>query len=209
MGDFITLFGFPIFKTSIDPNSWDKQGTIDTIYKNYAIDKHRNKLWDTDVHIPYGDEANPKFKDLNADMLENLYRPIADTYFKNYIPVTEDFDYNLYYVNYTAMGKGQEIPSHYHPHHEFYCIHYINFKEGHTSTRYHNPLPCGSHYELMTKKRSIIDKRYPSNSYLSEYFHLDIKEDDFVIAPSVLFHSVPKHNLDELRMTIASNIWIN
>jgi hypothetical protein len=62
---------------------------------------------------------------------------------------------------------------------------------------------------MLPKMHAHVDSHDPDNSYLYDDWSLPIEEDDFIIAPSVLRHEIPKQEATkDLRITIVTNVSI-
>ena len=56
------LFGLPIYKTKIDPDSYDKKKLLSIMKKNYNLGPRNNfDQINSNVHMSYADEKNSKF----------------------------------------------------------------------------------------------------------------------------------------------------
>ena len=203
------LFGFPVHKIRIDPNSYDKDKIVNDIKENYEIDNNRNEWGTSNLHHTYGDWDNEKFININYNKLKKVYHKIFEDFFHNDFKSLQPFNYQWNIVNYTAIKTGQHMQSHTHPTYDFSCTHYINFNpEKHSSIRFVNLSSMGLYgKEIMKSKFDIADNRDISNSYLHGGWHYPLIEDDMVIFPASLHHEVPKQEeTDKLRICIVTNI---
>ena len=106
------LFGYPIHRIRIDPDSYDKNKIVSDIKKNYEID-------------------------INYSQLRKVYSKTFSEFFANFFEFSEPFNYHWNIVNYTAIKTGQYMKAHTHPEYDFSCTHYINFdSEKHSSIRF-------------------------------------------------------------------------
>ena len=203
------LFGFPVHKIRIDPNSYDKDKIVNDIKENYEIDNNRNEWGTSNLHHTYGDWDNEKFININYNKLKKVYHKIFEDFFHNDFKSLQPFNYQWNIVNYTAIKTGQHMQSHTHPTYDFSCTHYINFNpEKHSSIRFVNLSSMGLYgKEIMKSKFDIADNRDISNSYLQGGWNYPLSEDDMVIFPASLHHEVPKQEeTDELRICVVTNI---
>jgi len=203
------LFGYPIHRIRIDPDSYDKNKIVSDIKKNYEIDNNRNEWGSSNLHHPYGDWKNEKFIDINYSQLRKVYSKTFSEFFANFFEFSEPFNYHWNIVNYTAIKTGQYMKAHTHPEYDFSCTHYINFdSEKHSSIRFVNSSPTGLFgREIMTEQYSISDRTKPANSYLYGDFDIPILENDMIIFPATLQHEVPvQKKVDECRICIVTNI---
>ena len=203
------LFGFPVHKIRIDPNSYDKDKIVSDIKENYEIDNSRNEWGTSNLHHTYGDWDNEKFININYNKLKKVYHKIFENFFHNDFKNSQPFNYQWNIVNYTAIKTGQHMQSHTHPTYDFSCTHYINFNpEKHSSIRFVNLSSMGLYgKEIMKSKFNIADNMDISNSYLQGGWNYPLSEDDMVIFPATLHHEVPKQEeTDELRICVVTNI---
>ena len=94
---------------------------------------------------------------------------------------------------------------------DFSCIHYLKFNPSeHSRTKYLNPAYYSRFMKFIRPKmHAYVDSQYTGNSYLYDDWSLPIEEDDFIIAPSVLRHEIPKQeDTKDLRITIVANVSI-
>ena len=203
------LFGFPVHKIRIDPNSYDKDKIVSDIKENYEIDNSRNEWGTSNLHHTYGDWDNEKFININYNKLKEVYHKTFEDFFHNDFKSLQPFNYQWNIVNYTAIKTGQHMQSHTHPTYDFSCTHYINFNpEKHSSIRFVNLSSMGLYgKEIMKSKFNIADNMDISNSYLQGGWNYPLSEDDMVIFPATLHHEVPKQEeTDELRICVVTNI---
>lgn len=205
------LFGVPTYRGMIDSSSYNKQKIIEDIEYNYHLDPNRN-CWDndhilaSDMHHVYKDTKNSKFRIINFDSLlpQYLYHVQG---FVNEFNFWRPFKFNFEIVNYTCMGKGQHMREHIHPDSDFVAIHYLKFDETHPPTTFINPAHWRHYTDAVFSKTltsSVNDML--ENSWLKEYYSFYVKEDELIIWPATLSHTINKSPSDDLRMTIALNI---
>ena len=203
------LFGFPVHKIRIDPDSYDKDKIVNDIKENYEIDNSRNEWGTSNLHHTYGDWNNEKFININYNKLKEVYHKTFEDFFSNDFINSKHFNYQWEIVNYTAIKTGQHMQSHTHPTYDFSCTHYINFNpEKHSSIRFVNFSPMGLFAKCITKSTfDVADNTDISNSYLQAGWKFPLEEDDMVIFPATLHHEVPKQEeTDELRICVVTNI---
>jgi hypothetical protein len=205
------LFGVPVYVTKISAESYNKKEIVDNIEDNYKIDPNRNK-WKNQgsyLHHSINDWENKNFKSVNFSHLFSIYEKKITEFFLLF-QSKKNFQYNWKIANYTCMGKGQSMAKHMHSECDFSAVHYIKFDpKKHFPTKYYSPLIWG---EFIDAHLAVNDLKDPldlddvSNSWLSGAWSFNINEDDFVISPALLSHSVPVSTSDDLRMTIVLNI---
>jgi len=203
------LFGFPIHKVRIDPDSYDKEKIISDIKENYEIDNNRNEWGSSNLHHAYGDWTNEKFIDINYNKLKEVYQKTFDNFFQNHFKNSEPFNYHWNIANYTAIKTGQYMKSHTHPEYDFSCTHYISFNpEKHSSLRFVNSSPTGLFgREIMGEQYHIADRSDISNTYLYGDYDYPAVEDEMIIFPATLQHEVPvQPETDKMRIVIVTNI---
>ena len=216
MNSFSTniLFGCPIYRVKIDPKSFNKEKMVKAIKANYKLDPARNK-WDregSDFHHAHEDFTNKKFKPVDFSYIIPIYTEIFDEFYTKVLRGKGTCTYGFNITNYTAVKKGQYMRSHDHlPDADFSCIHYLKFNpKEHTRTKYINPAYYSRFMKFMfPKMHAHVDNQYPDNSFMFDEWSLPIEEDDFIIAPSVLVHEIPKQKeTKDIRMTIVTNVSI-
>ena len=214
------LFGFPVVKQKIEEDLYDKDKIVDDILYNYNLNPDRNE-WDTsskdkrkkpilsNLHLSYGDTDN-KFKKIDYSKLIPVYTEKVTNFINQiYFNTPVRFSYSI--ANYTCIKNNQYMREHIHPECDFTGIHYIKFnKNEHYSTSFTNthkyPKFSQDLFPVLLKK---LDGTKTENSWMSEYYNINTEEDDFIITPSVVEHSVPFHNnCENHRITIAINITI-
>ena len=203
------LFGFPVHKIRIDPNSYDKDKIVNDIKENYEIDNSRNEWGTSNLHHAYNDWNNEKFIDINYNKLKEVYHKTFEDFFQNNFKFSKSFNYQWNIVNYTAIKTGQSMRSHIHEEYDFSCTHYINFNpEKHSCIRFVNFSPMGLFGQSITKSTfDVADNVDISNSYLHGGWHYPLSEDDMIIFPGSLHHEVPRQEeTDELRICVVTNI---
>lgn len=208
----IDLFSVPVWKTKIDPCSYDKTKLIAEIEENYSKAPVRNK-WDesSNLHHCYGDWYNadftmPKIPDLMQEY-QNTIKKFMDQF-----PFRENIvnNWRANFTNITAMKNGQNMALHDHidsPNSFFTATHYIQFdKETHKSTCFNNPSTAAI-YDItlggISRKMDICQE----NSGYFQSWEIPAEEDDLVIFPSFLKHKVREtKNTEKLRIVGVLNI---
>ena len=97
---------------------------------------------------------------------------------------------------------------HNHPNSCFSGVHYLKFNaDVHNPTLYWNPSDWAFYTETFyTKEMRDAHSTSAKHSWINESYKLNVQEDDIVITPSTLRHSVPVSNSDELRMVIVFHL---
>jgi uncharacterized protein (TIGR02466 family) len=208
------IFGFPIYMTSIKSNSYNKKDIINIIERNYNKSPTRN-YWDSnayngsDIHHSIWDQDNPNFEKPDYSILLTIYNKKIQQYL-NELGIIKNTKYGFEIVNYTCMIKGQSMRNHIHVDCDFSGVHYVSFDEKtNDSTLFLNTQSHSKYLKHLRQGSSLLfDNKKTCNSYLYENFKFITKEDDLIIFPSMLEHSIPKVNSDKKRITIAFNIYL-
>ena len=206
------IFGIPLYKSNIDPNSYDKESILNTILSNYGKSNDRNN-WDNEsyikskIHHSLCDEQNQNFEQPDFSSLRVVYESEIKKCLKmmNYQNLVFKFEI----VNYTVMTKDSQMSNHIHTDCDFTTVHYLRFdNESFDSTLFHNSNDYAK-YLISTLSPSIskvCDNKSIQNSWIYQTFKIPTQENDFLIFPAVLEHSVPRIENDSERITVVSNI---
>ena len=206
------IFGIPLYKSNIDPNSYDKESILNTILSNYGKSNDRNN-WDNEsyikskIHHSLCDEQNQNFEQPDFSSLRVVYESEIKKCLKmmNYRNLVFKFEI----VNYTVMTKDSQMSNHIHTDCDFTTVHYLRFdNESFDSTLFHNSNDYAK-YLISTLSPSIskvCDNKSIQNSWIYQTFKIPTQENDFLIFPAVLEHSVPRIENDSERITVVSNI---
>ena len=214
MDDFTTtdLFSYPIYRTRIDPKSYDKEKIIEDILYNKKLNNIRNANPADQCHIhhSYLDFDNENFRDINYDKLIAVYRNTFEEFFTKELVTTKPFKFEFTIINYTAITEGQSLCVHDHLPWDFSTAHYLNLKKDHVYTRFDNPASSAPYLiHIQSNLYDIIDPNKTENSYMFENNSPIAEEDDMVIFPSSLNHEVVLQGpTTEPRITISTNIRI-
>ena len=204
-----TLFGFPYFRTNINPNSYDKKNIVSTIEKNYKLDSNRNNYDDvSEFHNSYNDWENTNFVKPNFEKLIPLYTQQIQNFFDNLITSSNEVTFIYEIVNYTCMGVNQFMNQHLHPS-DFVAVHYISFPKGSQPTTHYNLSDYARYinpFLSLKNLRNLYRNDDINQSWLFDAWNPETYEDDFIITPGIISHSVNKNNCQDLRITIILNI---
>lgn len=211
------LFSCPIYKIRIDPNSYDKEKILNDIKYNKSLKNTRNSEYQiigrsgTSIHHSYMDFDNEDFRIINYEKLITVYSEVFNEFFDKEIYTIKKFKYDFSIVNYLAATEGQSLTSHTHlPYADFATVHYLNFKDDHTPTLFHNPQNFSPYLKYLRPELvNILDRESPDNQYIQEHVAWKVEEDDILIFPSALSHSIVAQGpTKESRITIATNLRI-
>ena len=210
------LFSCPIYQIRIDPNSYDKEKIINDIkynksLKNTRNDPHQNIGGTSDTHHSFRDFDNENFRSINYEKLIVTYTEIFNKFLNEEIYATKEtinWEFNI--VNYLAITEGQLLPIHNHIEggDDFASIHYLNFKNDHMQTCFHNPATFAPYIKVIQQEAfKILDTKALDNSYFWNWFTFEAEEDDMFIFPAAINHEIlPQKPTKEPRITISSNI---
>lgn len=183
------LFSTPIFKTKVDPRSYDKESIIKTCKENYEKNPYHN-YWDSvsDLHHYHRDLSNgPDLKSLGV-----VYGKIVNEYMAS---ISGDFRYRWHIINLAVNSKYMKAHDHFYRQDGwqgmFGGIHHISYdKEFHSPTKFLNPL-IFAQYSHNTHDMSVkLDRSDINNSAYYPDTTMDVEEDDIIIFPSYLKHIV-------------------
>ena len=79
------IFGIPVYKSSLDSNSYDKKGILNTILNNFEKSNDRNN-WDNEsyikskIHHSLCDESNQTFEKPDFSSLKSVYESETVSY---------------------------------------------------------------------------------------------------------------------------------
>ena len=206
------IFGIPLYKTNIGSNLYDKEGILNTIFKNYEKSNERNS-WDNNshtsskIHHSLCDEKNENFEKPDFSSLIPIYISEIEKYLKmmNYQNLTFTFDI----VNYTIMTKDSHMTNHIHTACDFTTVHYLKYdNQSFDSTLFHNSNDYAKFLRTVLSKSlpKVSNSESINNSWIYQTFKLPTQENDFLIFPAILEHSVPRIKSDDKRVTVVANI---
>ncbi len=206
------IFGIPLYKSNIDPNSYDKESILNTILSNYEKSNDRNN-WDNEsyikskIHHSLCDEQHQNFEKPDFSSLRSVYESEIKKCLKmmNYQNLVFKFEI----VNYTVMTKDSQMSNHIHTDCDFTTVHYLRFdNESLDSTLFHNSNDYAKYLisTLSPSLSKVSDNKSIHNSWMYQTFKIPTQENDFLIFPAVLEHSVPRIENDSERITVVSNI---
>jgi|DEB0MinimDraft_10_1074344.scaffolds.fasta_scaffold84511_2 hypothetical protein len=210
--DFHLLWGLPILKTKINPDSYNKKEIIDVVEKNYLKQPIRqnwsNSFFNTDIHHSNSDEKNKNFEKPNYNLLYKAYVDPLKFYLKQ-INLNKNKKVRIDIVNYTASRNASFMEPHIHSECDFSMIHYIQFdKKENNPTVFLNPYSFNDFWINQGKLISNTDESNPSNSWVFSEWRYDVEEDDIIIFPAILRHFVRNKKTLKTRIVVASNIFL-
>jgi hypothetical protein len=189
------IFGSVIYKTKIDPSSYDKDSMINVLMQNYNKNPERNK-WDekSKLHHMYDDWENEEFAPVDTSSLIYVYEKHIEKFMKT-VSFKKPVKYNWALDNFTVNTEYMKDHEHFDRTDTsqtlFSCTHYISFdKSAHQPTEFMNPLPLVYYARNVLDLQGFLNDKDPINSCYFNDYKLDTEEDDFVIFPSYLKHGV-------------------
>jgi uncharacterized protein (TIGR02466 family) len=209
------LFGFPIYRASLKKEKYNRNSIIKTVLKNYDKSKTRNN-WDnsilesSNIHHSLCDDNNTEYDVPDYSSLGSVYIKHTKKYIKQ-LNLNGNVKFSCSIVNYTCMTQSQRMRRHLHIDCDFSGVHYIKFDDKcNDSTLFENTLPHASYInKIIPGALKKFDNSNAMSSYLCRYFKYTTKEDDVIIFPALLEHSVPEIKSDKPRITIAFNIKVD
>jgi hypothetical protein len=213
--EIFPLFSSDVTRYKIDPNSYDKQGIIDTLTENYNKSPYRNKFdKSSNLHHTYKDWDNKDFKEVDPSSILPCYQKILEDFLEGQY-YNKPIKWNYQIENLTAMKGKQHMEKHAHigivnkQDTMFSCIHYIRYVSSQAKTVFVNPLNTPTFGYVYSAYRKKLDETYHNNSNYFGEFSIETQEDDFIIFPAYLQHYVkPGENTEDLRMTAVVNIQV-
>lgn len=207
----IDLFSVPIWKTKIDPSTYNKAQLIAEVEENYAKSPVRNH-WDkggSNLHHFYNDWANPDFVCPKIPDLLQQYQLKIKEFMDNQKFSQERVDWIANFTNITAMKTGQYMAEHDHigSNNGFYtATHYIQIDKSHNSTCFINPSIATLYEQTLQHARNKLQYNHENSGFFSAWEE-PAEEDDLIIFPSFLKHKVrPSKETDVLRIVGVLNV---
>lgn len=205
-----SLFKFPYYKTKIKAEKYNKNDIISSMVSNYSIEPSRNH-WNPhcNLHHEYNDFGNENFQSIDYSMLIPLYASEIKNFIEE-LKFIEEMHWKFTIENYTVTKGSQNMLPHHHLPSTFSAVHYLKFDSSeHTSTIFHNPSQYGLLLDSQYSNQQKIFDRYDENNlWLWNDVIVDVEEDDMIIFPSILNHSIGASNSNKERITVALNIQV-
>lgn len=212
--DCMPLFPSNLFKSHIDPLSYDKTKIIDTVLRNYELQKERNE-WDetSKLHHYYGDWENEAFEKIDIssvmEQYKDIYKNILDSMF------IEPISFNVSFENITVHKGGNTnmaVHNHINDHVFLSGVHYIKSNETSSKITFVNPLVYSEYPNLSINnitKKSMNSSNETASAYFREW-NVPPTEDTMLIFPAYLNHKVDASGLpdSDFRIAIVTNLQI-
>tara|TARA_B110000285_G_C14858753_1_gene483500 strand:+ start:65 stop:712 length:648 start_codon:yes stop_codon:yes gene_type:complete len=203
------LFGIPIFKTKINPNSFNKEEIIKSITENYNVNSVRNEFDGiSNIHMEYGDRENKRFEKVDYSKVNDVYNDIFKDFFSTHFKSKINFEYEFFNCNYTASIGNQFMAPHNHlPYSDFSCVHYVKLNKKDKPTTFINPSNYKDYFRYLKPNMvNIADLNNINNTYMCDEYMFEVDEDDFIIFPSVIKHKVSNLKSNDIRVTLVTDI---
>jgi len=210
----VPLYPSNLFKMNIDSDLFPKQEIIETVLRNYDLQKQRNE-WDkySKMHHYYNDWGNESFEkiDLTAvtELHKNFYKNILDQMF------IQPIQFKVVVENITVhKGNQNYMTAHNHVNEHVYLsgVHYIKCDEKSSKLTFINPL-IYSEYPNLTVSNVVSEKLDASNPMNSSYYKewsYSVKEDEMIVFPAYLNHKVDPSEFEDsdFRIAIVTNLQV-
>jgi hypothetical protein len=216
MFEKISIFPTMVYRTKVDPDSYDKKELIKTITENHKKKPIRNNWGDrnANLHHYYDDWNNPIFKSLNTEKINAQYKLCVDSFMQSFT-FKQDITYKWDIANFTACKNSQFMVEHDHlsPKAFYSAVHYLKLKKYQNPTRYINPLLYSLYDKTILNYINILPGDLLEYSSFYKDWAFSVEEDDLVFFPSYLRHKFlgnsEPDSLKDLRITGAINIYID
>jgi len=204
----IDMFGFPVFKKSLSEEKFNKEDLIKTIENNYETSKNRNE-WDkkfSDIHHSLEDDNNKLFNEPDYSSILPVYENSIREFLLQ-LKLKNSVNFNWEIVNYTCMTEGQYMKDHMHLDCDFTGIHYLQYDDNKNNSTWFKNTSSHSEFVNVLRPKFVenFDEYDTRNSWMFSNFKLNIKEDDLIIFPALLTHSISKVKTNKKRITIIFN----
>ena len=106
------------------------------------------------------------------------------------------------------MTKESQMSNHIHTDCDFSTVHYLKYNNDSLDcTLFHNSNDYAKFLVSLSPSLSkVCDNKSIQNSWIYQTFKIPTQEDDFIIFPAILEHSVPRIESDGERVTVVTNI---
>ena len=206
------LFSSCLYKTKIDPCSFNKADIVATLKRNYYKGTRNNWDPESDLHHLYDDWSNPNFEEVDFSQVILVYLKLVSDFLATQ-KFSVRFNYDVIITNATVYAESQHMSEHDHIEDAviFTGVHYISAPKNCSPLTFVSPLLMMQYnpHPAIKLYNELFDYRDVNNSVYYKNYNLQIEEDDFIIFPAYLRHKVlPNPTLSDLRMAIVINIKI-
>ena len=197
------LFALPVWKSSLKNEDFKPQ-LLKQIIEDYQNNKdYTVPGWDSIINSSMGRKDTVDYSPLIFYVKREYEKFVGSDHLNlGY----HDYDITSFWYNYYIKGSSQEIHHHINGNEgisAFSVVYYPKLNEDHPTISFWNPSQSVVYYEYEPKMKKIFNKQH---SFTQLFHQMDVKEDDIIIFPSSLFHSVPSQRVDEPRVTVSLNI---
>ena len=214
----IDLFPSRIYKIKIDPLSFNKREILDIIEKNYTMNIKEYKNEDgpfNTINNYFNNWNNKNFQKLPLDNLSKIYDDLIKKFIDD-LDFCYDYKYKWELVNINVGNGFMEQHDHLNGHLDEKCYfvmsHFLSFDEKiHSNTTFINPtfVKKLKDYNFNFINKFKDDNISLENTIYLENYEIKVQEDDVLIFPGYLEHSVypsKKESQDKLRVVTIANI---
>lgn len=209
----IDLFPSRIFKSKVDPTTYNKNEIVDILIRNYKTDVAKNRnAWDdnSDLHHYYNDWDNEKYEKVPLDELNVIYENKVNELMEQ-INFCKDINFKWTLENITVNAKHMAAHDHVGFADGYQClysgIHYVKFNSDvHSPTTFFNPLMVSQFNCLTENLVKVLDNTTLENSNYFDSWQVSVEEDDFIFFPAYLKHHVVSQLTDDFRITGVVNV---
>lgn len=205
------LFSYPLYKTKLHLDSSVKKQLLDQIIDNYNQNiTYTQPGWKCDVFSTF-----ENFND-NID-----YSSVIQLYCDEYVNFTEQFglfshEYQIIEVWNNVYRKNYFQEMHDHIGYQvkrqhltwFSGIHFLKLSDNHPKLSFYNPGDSSHQAKMFPTVKKTFDHTNFDHSFLESSVEPIFDEDDLIIFPSTLSHSVGLQKINDLRVTISFNVAI-
>ena len=201
------LWGLPIVKAKILPDSFNKKNIVDTIINNYKSKPRRSSNlknnFGTDIHQSLYDKDGI-VEDPDYESLKEPYTHVIQNYL-HHLKLQKDHDVEFSTLNYTASNETSYLAPHCHEDSDFAMTHYLQFDTTNSPTTFVNPYTFNDYWIRQNRISSSVSNNI-ENSWVFDTWTFDTEENDVIIFPAILKHFANIKKSDHIRITLATNI---
>ncbi len=202
------LFPVQIWKSKLFIDYEVKNELLEKINFNYKkYSKYLHPFWDCNIHTTHHEHNNIDYSKLIPYIQQHYHLFCDEINIKRH-----DYLIEIPWYNYYVKGSNQETHLHLESNQDittpFYSVvYFLKYNKNHPKLSFHNPSSVYCYYKSQKEFRNqqIFDKKI-NHSIAENYFQLEVEEDDIVIFPSWISHSVNVQKIDDPRITISLNI---
>jgi hypothetical protein len=195
------LFPSQIWKSSLNIESSVKEKIFNSIENNYKKNKdYTMPYWPCNIHSTIIEHNDIDYSDL-IPYFKNEYERFANELDLQY----HQYNISEIWYNWYSKGSNQEVHDHVIDDIFYSGVYFLKLQKDHPLITFYNY----TNYHAIYSSRPNIGGIYSKNNINHSITHikhdLDVKENDFIIFPSYLPHSVNIQKIDDPRITISMN----